>query len=58
MQKELERVKRSRGEYASARVAVVQKELEKKNQQLHDEAEKKHAGGACRVQRRQKRRHS
>ena len=41
LQQELDRVKRSRGEYAAARVAAVQKEFEKKNQQLQDEMEKK-----------------
>ena len=38
LQLELERVKRSRGEYAAARVAT---ELEKQSQQLQDEMEKK-----------------
>ena len=41
LQQKLERVKRSRGEYAAARVAAVQKEFEKKNQQLQDEMGKK-----------------
>ena len=38
LQKELERVKRSRGEYAAARVAT---ELEKQSQQLQDDMQKK-----------------
>ena len=42
LQKELERVKRSRGEYAAARVAAVQHDLEQKSQLLRDELERKH----------------